>query len=650
MSKLDRFPRFSNGRSKTLHNMSYDFKFTATTGHLNPVNNDILLPGDKIDYQPIFQVRVVQPMLAAAMVDIDFHVETFFVPMTMLWTPFEDFIYGVNGNYSSHYTTAQKVNLPLLDMQSVINTVNNAVEDSVLDNFNIGDCVGQSYVRLATLLAYNPNVSYHGGTGSRRDNFSLRGYGFKIFPWALLAYNCIWQNYYRLEDYTKYLQSQFNVDKFSSTITFDATSYGGNPPFMCMKYRPAYKDYFTSVKKSPLLTETNLLRSINADQQGNGLLNVYGDLSFQDLQKLYNPSGMPFGNVQSINNVDYQNNSPISLANSAPVSDQGDIAESFNGLGYGGSYQSTAQLRTLFANEKLLMITNRARKNYDSQTLAHFGVSVPHDVKHEISVLGSDTFKLSINELVSTAATEQASLGEYFGKGLAGKKTKRIKFTAPCHGVLMTIFSAVPHYDYIVDFQKKHLIQNRLNFFQPEYDALGMQPLYRYEVCGISPLLTTQQTTDMVNKDWSFDIQGWQYRYEEFKRNFNRATVAFQSSAAEPNVLAAWALTRRPYSLPTAWQYVGQGYYYNGSTDNIASRDYYTSFDGSRLYVTPHDVDQLFAAKYFTGWKHETEGENPEDWSLQLHNVFARDPFVVNSRIDYKKFSIMSTYSMPKLD
>ena len=38
-------------------------------------------------------------------------------------------------------------------------------------------------------------------------------------------------------------------------------------------------------------------------------------------------------------------------------------------------------IRQLFANEKLAMITGRTKKNYDSQVLAHYGVSVPHDVK-----------------------------------------------------------------------------------------------------------------------------------------------------------------------------------------------------------------------------------------------------------------------------
>lgn len=310
------------------------------------------------------------------------------------------------------------------------------------------------------------------------------------------------------------------------------------------------------------------------------------------------------------------------------------------------------------------MVTNRARKNYDAQTLAHFGVDVPHDVKHEISHLASDVFTLSINELVSTADTKQtsdgktsgAALGEYFGKGLAGKVTKKVHFTAPCHGVLMTTFTCIPRFDYLVQFMKENFIQGRLDFFVPEYDDLGMQPVYRYETCRVSG--TTSYSSTILSRNWAYDIQGWQYRYEQFKRKFNRATPAFSSGIDSSSPYSAWALTRRPFDryshLPfrdiysqNIFPWIGYGTINNGFTD------YYVDKYNWSLYCMPSDLDQLFAAKYFYGWKSaDTTGEvdrDKENWSRNLWQVFARDPFVVNSRFDSHKFSIMSTYSMPKL-
>ena len=89
------------------------------------------------------------------------------------------------------------------------------------------------------------------------------------------------------------------------------------------------------------------------------------------------------------------------------------------------------------------MITGRTKKTYDAQVLAHYGVEVPHDVKHDITLIGHDTYPIHVGEVTSLAATNDASLGDLAGKGWAQSPNdvKKHKFTAPCHGVIMTIFS-----------------------------------------------------------------------------------------------------------------------------------------------------------------------------------------------------------------
>ena len=95
----------------------------------------------------------------------------------------------------------------------------------------------------------------------------------------------------------------------------------------------------------------------------------------------------------------------------------------------------TAYVRRNVCNEKLLMITGRTKKTYDAQVLAHLGVEVPHDVKHDISCIGRTTFDLHIGEVTSLASTSDSPLGELAGKGWSMGQGKQFKFTAPCHGV-----------------------------------------------------------------------------------------------------------------------------------------------------------------------------------------------------------------------
>lgn len=656
MSKLDVLPKFSSAKRKSHHPMSHALKFTCAAGHLNPVESDLLYPGDKIDFQPVFQVRCAQPLLAAAMADIDFHVDTFFVPMTMLYSPFESFIYGVNEFYSSKYDSSAKGGLPLLNFLSLINqlSVNAQTANPYKVASSLPETQAQSYVRLASLLGYSTAVGYD---SQSITNFEFGGFQPNSFPYALLAYNCIYQNYYRLDEYTKFNPATFNWDNINAGTYSPMVGSTTEVPFYCCQYHPMYGDYFTRIKRSPLINELNLI-----DGSSSPLLTSYSDLSSNNILALYKGGSI---SPDTNGRYPYNQGSPISLGNENVVANTNSLAST---TPTGGSYQSINQIRTLFANEKLLMVTARARKNYDAQTLAHFGVNVPHDVKHDLSRLGSDSFTLAINELVSTADTQQstdgkttgAALGEYFGKGLAGKQTKRIKFTAPCHGVLMCIFSCVPRFDYLVEFMKKNFIQTRLDFYQPEYDALGMQPVYRYEVTRVSG--GTSYSTDIVSRNWAYDVQGWQYRYEQFKRNFNRATPAFSAGIDSVSPYSAWALTRRPFDryshVPyrdaisnNQRPYIGNGTRAAGSTTEWV--DYYADNYNYHLYVMPSDLNQLFAGSYFYGWKLDDtmseQDRDKENWSRNLWQVFARDPFVVNSYFRYDKYSIMSTYSMPNL-
>ena len=105
-------------------------------------------------------------------------------------------------------------------------------------------------------------------------------------------------------------------------------------------------------------------------------------------------------------------------------------------------------------NEKLAMITGRARKTYDAQVLAHFGVKVPHDPKHDIAFIGQDTYDLKVGEVTSLSSTSEAGLGDLAGKGLGSGQSKGHKFTAPCHGIVMTIFSIEPKKRYFGEYNR----------------------------------------------------------------------------------------------------------------------------------------------------------------------------------------------------
>ena len=80
MSKLDKNQRIRTNKPRQDFNLSHDYLFTATTGQLRPVSHDLLQPGDRVDCKFNFFLRTM-PLSTAAMVDVDFFVDYFFVPL-----------------------------------------------------------------------------------------------------------------------------------------------------------------------------------------------------------------------------------------------------------------------------------------------------------------------------------------------------------------------------------------------------------------------------------------------------------------------------------------------------------------------------------------------------------------------------------------
>ena len=308
------------------------------------------------------------------------------------------------------------------------------------------------------------------------------------------------------------------------------------------------------------------------------------------------------------------------------------------------------------------MVTQAARKNYDAQTLAHLGFKVPHDARHQISHIGHELVTMDVREITAMAGSDGSSdtgnvqFGDYAGKGTCALNAKGIKFTAPCHGVLLTTLSVVPRYDYFTDFLKKNLIQTRLSLFQSEFDHLGMQPLYAFEGELPTPIVRSNLSNyeyvyRFIPKEAKDIILGWQYRYEEKKRQFNRTTSAFFFDSD----LQSWTISRIPFDRLFA------GIEYN---PRASSPENLWDIDPSKYYedgvypvkVHPWDTDNLFLAKYELDWPHELlPGAGGDSISYELYcanpaKMYDSDPFVVFGRSRYKKVSVMSTYSMPKLD
>ena len=589
MAKSDARFGYRADLGREVHDLSAPLGFTTVPGMLNPIFEDIATPGDSYYINHDLTFMRTQPLLGPAMIDVKVHVESFFVPLPLIYQPIETAIFGITTNFSSLFGDGAQA---LLN-NDLPKMVFSDIRDNCFDSWK-HTSRRHDIVRMMDLFGMNAD-SYIGD-----DNHASRfNWSPSVFPWQWLAYHCIYQYYYRLDDKSIF-DNSFNFDQFRSQSTINMGLI--LPSFFTMHQRPWDFDYFTSMYRSPIVSDASM-QSILSSSKYNNLI---GDSSLASAKT-----------------------QPNNVAGFAATTNEDirDFSSDINNAYYPQEIRgaiNTSQIRQMFANEKLAMITGRARKTYDSQVLAHFGVEVPHDVKHDITFIGGDTYDLRIGEVTSLSASASGGLGELAGKGWSSGSGKKHKFVAPCHGVVMTLFSVEPKKRYYGGYDRINAMTNAFDIPVPEFDRLGNMPMFRYEAgenAGSGFVTPT-------------DIIGWKERYYYNKRRHAKVTLAFQNPTIKQTGYNEWSsymIASTPFGA------------YTSTNNNTARPDL-----ESRFYIDRNCMDGLMAAPYIDNWQNGLNGEETsENWNASPWLSYQRDPFIVDMDLKVKKVSWMSKDGEP---
>lgn len=598
--KLNSMPDYQARMPKQPHDVSQSFTFTSSTGMLLPVFFDMLHTGDELHFDVNAFTRL-NPLNAPTLGEIDLHFDYFFVPLSVMYTPATSIFYQTDDLISS---VIQKDSLdtdrfPLFNIDSALIKLKTSLgvngNQAYGENGNYVsmlnssfDCAGKAALRLLDLLEY----SYYPLFDSDASNCNPH-----TTPWFLLAYHACYQLYYRNDDRQQKAYKLFNADYY-----YNSPAVWDDYLLLGLNYASAYKDYFNSIKVSPIGSSMSMLN---------------GSSSWDLLSKV---------NSYIYNNTDYfrvdSGGVPSSTDNGSTNlgSDNFTAPDGF----------TSANIRQLFMVDKLLRVTGRASKDYESQFLAHFGIKIPHDDLHNITHLGHDMVSLKPFPVVSSADTASenggAALGDVGGQGYVSLDGKKRNFKAPFHGVFMVIFHAQPKFRYYPGISKLHDLSDPMKFWQPEYDRKGMQPLFVYEFYKEDNQLETARI-------------GWQFAYEHFKRKFDKVSLAFRnpySSGGSTNMYAPWVMSRKPYQLPNAsapWQPISD----NADLPNGEIGDF------TSLLSTPHDLDMIMSVPYQSTWIADLSFRD-------AHQLFKTDPLITDMRFTCKKVNFMSEYGEPELD
>lgn len=504
--------------------LSHNDVFSCAPGMLLPISCTEVLPNEHYEINPQVFLRTM-PLNSAAYVRMRQHVEFFFVPTRVLLRQFPQFVVGTKYPISSLDTLndfAKDIpSVSLATLRSMYELAGDSVD-------GLGILARYGHLRLFDLLGYGLNSSRTINSTTFPDSYVSAGVtqsSPKLSILRFAAYQKIYQDFYRNPYWESADASIFNFDdKFgqtlSSTVAADKSRLF---KLVTLRYRNWTKDFFTSVQPqfqgAPFVTSninmSNFIMSSSSTKGTNFIPDTFLTSTSSDLP--------------------HQSNSSSNVAGLSALSTAGAFSIPVHNI------------RAAFALDKLYRLQQQSGNgSYGEQIRNRFGFGGVHD-DWKSQYIGGSSAPISIGEVITTANTVLSSdddsplgqTGDIYGKASSVSDGKFV-FDTKEHGFIMGIFSVVPDADYNSTQIDPHNFKLSFEqFFQPEFDRLGHQPLNSYFLSCLAPYTSSSQS-DTENKGWLQRILGFQNRYLEYKTGIDRVHGQFCSGGT----LSAWTAPR----------------------------------------------------------------------------------------------------------
>lgn len=556
--------------------LSHNDVFSCAPGMLLPISTTEVLPNEHYEINPQIFLRTM-PLNSAAFVRMRQHIEFFFVPMRVLCRQFNQFVVGTKYPISAIDALNQfKGKLPNTSIKFIAQALSKTSQsDLMLDG--MGCNITAQGVRLLDLLGY-------GITNLNQIKESALPTSYQVSVLRLAAYQKIYSDFYRNPYYEAVDVSSFSLDDyFNKNWTAGASNSAGNNKLrslLRLRYRNWAKDYFTSVQP---------------DFQGAPFQTRTVDMSSFQLYS-YDVDD----NVEKATFIPHQDEN-VSIG-SKGGSDGSNVGSLF--VGYNLSSDNLSgfnipvhNIRAAFALDKLLRLQQQAGNgSYGEQIRNRFGAANVHD-DWNAQYLGGSSAPISISEVITTANTGESNgnglTGDIYGKA-SSVNDGRIVFDSREHGIIMGIFSVTPEADYNAFGIDPHNLKLSFeDFFQPEFERLGKQPLNSFQ------LSLTKPSDFNVSATWSDKVIGYQNRYMEYKTGIDKVHGEFCTGGS----LSAWSAPRNTGLVLNGDVSVGA----NGALEynvysfkvspKILNSICSVSFDGDRLDTDPIIVDAHIGIK-----------------------------------------------------
>lgn len=541
MTKQNLFvPKVKNHVSRNAFDLSQRRIFSSKCGEILPCFLQDCLPGDKFRVSASTFSRTA-PLNTAAFVRLKQYYNFYFVPYRLLYRDFPSFV--VQQSKSSKAATDINADvvvpsqLPYVtesDLMHVTrssysgdgNTAPLPLNSRLMKNF-------LSPVATSRMLATRKLLQYLGYYKTTRvpfhkNEWKVNNSRLSLFP--LLAYQKVYNDYYRFSQWENEQANTYNVDYMSGRsdmaipiydlfVHNDETGWypaSSKPNMFDMRYVNFTKDTFLGLVPNSQFGASSTVQT--------------ADLSRMYVQSLApSTKGKLAGFDNAYNDLGVANNAVDSTPNDinrtqVRISDLSDNdVQSFDIL----------TLRAAQAKQKFLEVTLSNNSDYKSQIEAHFNVKVSSLQSGLCDYIGGFSSDFSINTITNTNLADENSKATYAANGLV-QGDGNFEFECREHGLIIGVCYTLPFIDYnVVGYDAAVLRTQFSDFALPEYDRLGFE--------SVDPRLLSG---DLFNGNYEGrDISniGYGPRYYDYKTNYDIVLGDFnkEQGGTQPNFVCS---------------------------------------------------------------------------------------------------------------
>lgn len=525
--------------------------FTAKVGELLPIYWDISIPGDKYKFSVEYFTRT-QPVETSAYTRLREYFDFYAVPLRLLWKSAPSVLTQMQDiNQIQALSLTQNLSLgtylpslPIDQLGIALAYLNknswNPSASGLLNlfGFNRADLAYKllSYLGYGNFLRTAPTSGYRWWSTSlinEKDSSYTQQYiqnnYVNLFP--LLAYQKIYQDFFRWSQWETSNPSSYNVDYYtgvasslvSSVPSWDS-DYWKSDTMFDLKYCNWNKDMLMGVLPNSQFGDVAVIDISNTD--GTIPSSVF----------LKSPNTKAVSEVATTGSYN-ASLTPISLSAKGASSTNIIPAQSTLQVDLSGlqSQFTVLALRQAEALQRWKEISQSGDSDYREQIRKHFGVNLPQALSNICTYIGGISRNLDISEVVNNNLAAEDNTAVIAGKGV-GVGNGSFTYTTDEHCVVMCIYHAVPLLDYTITGQDGQLLVTDAESLPiPEFDNIGMEVLPMAQIFN-SP---KSSIVNLFNAGYNPRYFNWKTKLDVINGAFTTTLKSWVSPVTE-SLLSGW--------------------------------------------------------------------------------------------------------------